>query len=142
MYQKLNQIAYSEADRYWKKFIRYKKKAEKINTYQNHQYFENAVLAFQKSINHLQSIGVNTTEKEYTDGFKEDNFKRKSEIIAISKQTRELYMKGNIELSDLAKKINKAWKKKPNLFSKPVYFDLNLPEPNDITSSFNFDYYV
>ena len=68
-YQKINPLAYSEADRYWKRFLRYKKKAEKLNTYKNHQYFENAVLAFQKSINHLQSIGINTTEKEYKDGF-------------------------------------------------------------------------
>ena len=141
-YQKLNSIAYSEADRYWKRFLKYKKKAEKLNTYKNHQYFENAVLAFQKSINHLQSIGINTTEKEYKDGFKEDDFKRKSEIIDISKKTRDLYMKGTIELNNLAEKVNDSWKKKPNPFSKPVYFDINLPEPFDITSSFNFDYYV
>ena len=141
-YQKVNSISYSEAEKYWKKYQKFKKKAESLNTYNNYQYFENAVLSFQKCINHLQSIGVKSKEKKYEDGFKKDDFKRKSILIDISKKTKDLYIKETIVLSELANKINEGWKKKPNLYSKPVFFDLNLPEPIDENLNGNFDYYV
>lgn len=141
-YQKTNSISYSEAEKYWKKYQYFKKKADEVNTYNNYQYFENAVLAFHKCINHLQSIGINSKEKKYEDGFKKDDFKRKSILIDISKKIKDFYMKETIVLSDIANKINKKWIEKPNLYSKQVFFDLNLPEPIDQNTSHNFDYYV
>jgi hypothetical protein len=142
IYQKINSINYSQAEKYWKRYQKFKNKAEILNKYKEHLYFDNAVLAFQKCINFLQSIGVNTKEKKLKTGFELDDFSRKSKLIDISKKTKQLYIQESFVLDNLAKKINENWKKNPNVFNRPVEFNINYPKENADDSLNYFDYYV
>ena len=142
IYQKINSINYSQAGKYWKRYQKFKNKAEILNKYKEHLYFDNAVLAFQKCINFLQSIGVNTKEKKLKTGIELDDFSRKSKLIDISKKTKQLYIQESFVLDDLAKKINKNWEKNPNVFNRPVEFNINYPKENADDSLNYFDYYV
>tara|TARA_Y100000389_G_scaffold192359_1_gene219709 strand:- start:862 stop:1467 length:606 start_codon:yes stop_codon:yes gene_type:complete len=142
IYQKLNSISYAHAEKYWKRYQKFKNKAERLNKYKEHIYFDNAVLGFQKCINFLQSIGTSTKEKKIKTGYETDNFKRKSEIIEISSKTKKLYIQEMIILNDLAKKINENWKKNKNVYNRPVEFNINYPRENADDTLNYFDYYV
>jgi hypothetical protein len=142
IYQKLNSISYAHAEKYWKRYQKYKQKSERLNKYKGYLYFDNAVLGFQKCINYLQSIGISTKEKELKKGFETDNFKRKSEIIEISSKTKQLYIQEMIILDELAQKINKHWSENKNIYNRPVEFNINYPRDNADDTLNYFDYYV
>ena len=71
-----------------------------------------------------------------------DNFKRESEIINISSKTKKLYIQETIILDELSKKINENWKKNPNVYNRPVEFNINFPHENADDTLNYFDYYV
>tara|TARA_B100000902_G_C27321209_1_gene924656 strand:+ start:6892 stop:7560 length:669 start_codon:yes stop_codon:yes gene_type:complete len=126
-YKKKNPPTYNNAMYYWTYFMRTLDTLENDELFNYNQYFDKAFHYLQRSINAFQELGVNSYDRKYIDGLKYNDFTNSKELMKISKISKELYDEGYSLLYNLSLRLNKKWKKDPNVFNKEINIDHPLP---------------
>ena len=90
--------------------------------------------------NIFQSLGTEAEERKYIQALKYNDFQNSKELSKISKYAKDLYHEGYLLLYNLSLRLNKKWKKSPNVFNHQIILD--HPLPNDKYLSKHFDFYL
>ena len=139
-YKKRSPQNYKQAMYYWTNFIKQLDLLENDNLNNYNQHFDNAYHYLQKSVNTFQGLSTEAKERKYIDGLKYNDFENSKELTKISKYSKQLYEEVYLLLYNLSLRLNKKWKKSPNVFNKQIV--LEHPLPNDKYLSKHFDFYV
>jgi len=123
-YKKYNLNSYNEGLFYWKQFIKVLRKLQDNEIHLYNQYFENAEIYFKQSINIFQSIGTSIYERSYIEGINKNNFIGIKNTKKIDKIVRKLYNEGYLLLYHLSLRLNKKWRKNPNINNKEIILEI------------------
>ena len=138
-YKNDDKLGYKNGIKYWYKFMEMVNILEDDDIYNYNQYFENAQLYLNESINTFQSLSINSNENNYIDSLKYGKLMETKRMNDISEITKELYKEGYNILYNLSITLNKRWKENPNKHNKEINFEYPLPVNEGTT---NFDFYV
>ena len=137
-YKKKSPHNYGQAMHYWKSFMKTLDTLENEDLYNYNQYFDQALIYLQNSINLFQGLGVESYDRKYVDGLKYNDFTSSKELMEISKISKELYNEGYSLLYNLSLRLNKKWKENPHVFNKEIIIDHPLPFDKGLN---HFDFY-
>lgn len=126
-YKKHNKLNYQEGIFYWKKFNKYIHILEKKDLFNYNQYFDKALIFFEKSINSFQSMTISNKNDSFINTIKNNKYEYQDEISYLVK---ELYNEGYQLLYNLSLRYNKQWKENPNMYNKQIVLDHPLPNEN------------
>ena len=139
-YKKKSPYNYKQGMYYWTNFIKNIDQLENDELHHYNQYFDKAHLYLQKATNIFQSLGTEAEERRYIQALKYNDFQNSKELSKISKYAKDLYHEGYLLLYNLSLRLNKKWKKSPNVFNHQIILD--HPLPNDKYLSKHFDFYL
>lgn len=139
-YKKYNRNAYDEGYNYLKMFMFTIHDLEKDNIAHPKQYFENAEIYIEKSLNNFQSISISAPEESLNNSLKYNKFESTKIGNRIGKLCKRLHKHCYYLLFNLSQRFNKDWIENPDIYKTEITMNSdNVKSFHDI--NYNWDYY-
>ena len=114
-YRKYNQNAYDDGYNYIKMFVFNIHDLEKDNISHPKQYFENAEIYLEKSLNNFQSISISAPEETFNNALKYNKYETTKISNRIGKLCKKLHKHCYYLLFNLSQRFNKDWSDNPDI---------------------------
>jgi hypothetical protein len=139
-YRKYNSNAHDEGYRYIKMFMFIIHDLEKDDIAHPKQYFENAEIYLEKSLNNFQSISISVPEENFNNSLKYNKFEPTKLGNRIGKLCKRLHKHCYYLLFNLSQRFNEDWIQNPDIYKTEITMNSdNVKAIHDI--DFNWDYY-
>jgi len=139
-YRKYNTNAYDEGYNYLKMYMFIIHDLERDDISHPRQYFENAELYLEKSLNNFQSMSISVPEETYNESLKYNKFESSKLGNRIGKLCKKLHKHCYYLLYNLSLRFNEDWIKDPDTYKSEITMNIDNVKPlHDL--DFRWDYY-